>query len=284
MIRGVIETRKRFIAAWVLYNTFESAMASSSQKSELKHAVSWAEEMDGADDLLEATGTALVPFSQLLEQVDGLESKKNKEEIDENKTPTAADNGKAQDELAALLDDEEKKRASVKLQDTIPIQKKLPKYELRRNSQPAVVPEKPLIDTESVEEEPEYEESFASQRETAELRGEFESICERFAKMEEQFKLVVAEREKLPSVINDIRQDINGQLTLFSSKLYAALEKNNEASGVASVLADINDIKTDQDGQLRAAAQYLAAPPSSSSPLVKPGVTLKGKGRFKAVK
>jgi hypothetical protein len=85
-------------------------------------------------------------------------------------------------------------------------------------------------------------------------------------------------------VISDIRQDINSQLTLFSSKLYAALEKNNESSGVASALATIDEIKTDQDGQLRAAAQYLSAPPSRTSPLVTPGVSLKGKGKYKAVK
>lgn len=145
---------------------------------------------------------------------------------------------------------------------------------------------KPILEEEDHEdpEFDEYPESFASQRETAQLRDDMEGIMSRLSSIEEKFALAMKEREILPMKIDSIRADINDQLTLILEKLQMAREENTEKTAVASAMTTIGEIKTDVLDQLQTASSYAGGEPKPTSPLVSQNAELRGKRRFKPVK
>jgi len=139
-------------------------------------------------------------------------------------------------------------------------------------------------DESDIEEEADYEESFASQREAAQIREDMEGLSTKIKGMEETIKALLREREGLPSHLASIREDVNSQLTLMLDKLNASLESDLSSSNVQAAISSVRGVQEDTADRLNAAASYASGEPRMSSPLTDPKANLKGKRRFKAVK
>jgi len=236
----------------------------------------WAEDLDQIDDYLERTGQQPIPIHDLLKGLETIEKAK----IPDNELLGPSDQSPetprqigikaptpTHDELNQLLEeevDDEYGRYTVKGRD--------------------MSESKPHIEEADTKDEGEYADSYASQQETAQLREDFEGISKKFSSLETKFDLVMKERQNLPSVLNDMRADMNLQLTRFSDKLYQVLESQASKKEVSTVLASIDEVRIENDEQFRTAASYLSSDPKESSPLTIRGATLKGKGKFKAIK
>lgn len=257
------ETRARYTEVWFLYNLYSTTMTSKSQVPQISGPSEYDEELQAVDDYIEASGAQVPPVSELLSQINRLESSKlPDDELTSDVAATPVDNNR---ELEKLLEEERAESS---------------KTPVNVGKLPAV----PQVTDNDLDDAEEYEESFASQQETAQLREDFDTITQRFETLEAQFNLVMKERQNLPDVINNIRADLNTQLTSFSDKLYSILESQASKQEIKSALATIEEVRSEHSEQLKAASGYLSAEPKASSPIVAKGVSLKGKGKFKPVK
>lgn len=254
------ETRARYTEVWFLYNLYSSTMSQKPQAPDTSYSSEFDDEQQAVDDYIEASGVSVPPVSELLSRVSKLETTKlpDEEVLAEASTHD-------HDELAALMELE--REASSKT----PIQIK---------AETAVT----NVSDNDVPDDDDYEESYASQQETAQLREDFDTITEKFNTLEAQFSLVMKERQNLPEVINNIRADLNTQLTSFSDKLYTILESQASKKDIQTALATIEEVRSEHSDQLKAASGYLSSEPKATSPIVNKGVSLKGKGKFKPVK
>lgn len=127
-------------------------------------------------------------------------------------------------------------------------------------------------------------ESFTSQRETAEIRNDIEILGKKLTVVERSLEALLKEREALPEHFKKIQESMNKQLTLMADKINYVLE-NNAKSEVATVVKEtVEAVRTDANENLSAMRSLALAAPSTSSPLAKPGASLAGKRRFKPVK
>jgi len=127
-------------------------------------------------------------------------------------------------------------------------------------------------------------ESFTSQRETAEIRNDIEILGKKLTVVERSLEALLKEREALPEHFKKIQESMNRQLTLMTDKINFVLE-NNAKSEVATVVKEtVEAVRTDANENLSAMRSLALAAPSTSSPLAKPGSSLAGKRRFKPVK
>lgn len=143
---------------------------------------------------------------------------------------------------------------------------------------------KERMDEEQGGEEENYAESFASQRETSQLREEIEMMSEEVKSLKGTLTGLLKEREALPGHLTTIREDINQQMTLMLSKLHSALEDDVTSSNIRAASATITDTKERSADRLTAAADYAGDQPRETSPLANRGAELKGKRRFRPVK
>lgn len=247
-------------------------MAPESKAPQISGPSAFDDEQNAVDEYIEATGSSVPPLSVLISQLNELETSKLPDDQLKSGVKVEKSPEQEQEELETLLEQERHDsnqtpvNSAPSSQDNV--KRERPKHEI----------------TEQDEEEEDYEESFASQQETAQLREDFDTITQRFEALEAQFNLVMKERQNLPDVINNIRADLNSQLTMFSDKLYSILESQVSKQEIQSALATIEEVKNDHSEQLKAASGYLSADPKASSPIVSKGVSLKGKGKFKPVK
>jgi FtsZ-binding cell division protein ZapB len=146
------------------------------------------------------------------------------------------------------------------------------------------LPEKPLIEEKQRTVEPDYPESLASQLELDELKEGFEELTDKYKSLAEQLDLVIRERENIPVLLRGMQADLNSQLTMFSDKLYQSLESQMSNPQVSATMTTLDQIKTDQADQYKAAVGFMSDAPKATSPIVQKGTTLKGKKRFKAIK
>lgn len=154
-----------------------------------------------------------------------------------------------------------------------------------RQSKPAPIVEKPLLfDIGEEDPEEEYAESYASQRETAQIREDLDSLADKMARIEERMELMLKEREILPAKLESMRADQNDQLTLILDRLQNALESNVSPLTVTAASAEVERVKADVDDQMTAAVSYTSGEPRKTSPLVDKSADLKGKRRFKPIK
>lgn len=254
------ETRARYTEVWLLYNLYSSTMPKKPQVPNTSNSREFDEEQQAVDDYIEQSGLSVPPVSELLSRVTDLESEKLPDDQLE------ADEKQLQhDELAALLEMERAESS---------------KTPVGNSGQKEIV----IISDDDKNDDDDYEESFASQQETAQLREDFDNITAKFNTLETQFNLVMKERQNLPDVINNIRADLNTQLTTFSDKLYLILESQASKSDIQTALATIEEVRSEHSDQLKAASGYLSSEPKASSPIVTKGISLKGKGKFKPVK
>jgi len=236
----------------------------------------WDQEMEDLDEMMEASGAQAVPVSELLSQIEKLETTKLPDDrVLMPKTPQQF----FKKMTAGIVP-----RASSNAQEDI--EQLMKEHGLVVDDTPTTA--KPQVEDPDSNGDDVYEESFASQHETAQLREDMETLTEKMESklnaLSAQFDLVMKERELLPGIINTIRADTNAQLTEFSDKLYTLLESQPSTKEIQSTLATVDRIKTEQSDQLRSAAGYLSSDPKPSSPLVQTGVSLKGKGKFKPIK
>jgi hypothetical protein len=127
-----------------------------------------------------------------------------------------------------------------------------------------------------------YQESYASQHETIELREELELLSNRIQNMESTMELVIRERQNLPDHLATLKVSINQQLTLMRDQLHSLVESGVETVDTTSARDVIQAVADESSNTLTAAAQHLAQPPSTSSPLVHLGVSLtQKKKKFK---
>lgn len=137
---------------------------------------------------------------------------------------------------------------------------------------------------EQEEDDEVYEESFASQRETSQLREEFEVMSEEVRSLKSTISALLKEREALPGHLSVIREDINQQMTLMLSKLQFALESDVTTSNIKAASAAVTDAKERSADRLAAAVDYANDQPRETSPIANKGAELKGKRRFRPVK
>jgi hypothetical protein len=145
---------------------------------------------------------------------------------------------------------------------------------------------KPILEfvSEKDEENVDYAESFASQREAAQLREELEIVTQKMQSLEELVKGLLKEREAIPSHLDNIKSDVNRQLTLMLDKLQGLAESDLPRSSVTAATTTLEAVKVEASDQLQAASSYASAPPKATSPLATPGANLRGKRRFKPIK
>lgn len=129
-----------------------------------------------------------------------------------------------------------------------------------------------------------YAESFASQKETSQLREELEQMSEEVRSLKVSLSGLLGEREALPGHLTSIREDINSQMTLMLSKLHSALESDAVSSNIQAAAATLEEVKERSVDRLGAAASYATDRPRENSPLATKGSELKGKHRFRPVK
>lgn len=254
------ETRARYTEVWFLYNLYSITMPPKSKDPSTSHSNEFEEEQQAVDDYIEQSGLSVPPVSELLSRVAKLETTKLPDD-------QLTDNDQEHDheELAVLMELEQAESS------------KTPTIEKGK---------KPVahVSDNDVLDDDDYEESYASQQETAQLREDFDNITEKFNTLETQFNLIMKERQNLPDVINNIRSDLNTQLTQFSDKLYTILESQASKKDIQTALATIEEVRSEHSDQLKAASGYLSSEPKASSPIVNRGISLKGKGKFKPVK
>lgn len=128
-----------------------------------------------------------------------------------------------------------------------------------------------------------YQESFASQRETSEMRSELESISARMSNLEATLEIVLSERSTLPKHIATIREDMNKQLTLMMDKLNTTIESGITSSAAQNASEAIVNAADEVGDQLHGLESHATAPPRSKSVLTNPHAKLSGRRRFKPV-
>lgn len=254
------ETRTRYTEVWFLYNLYSITMPKKSKPPQTSGPSEFEEEQQAVEEYMEDQGIAVPPISELLSRVSHIDTSvvpadDEKHRTDDRKT----------DELASLL--EQEREDSLKT----PV------------NQPPEASREHISDNDQNDDD-DYEESFASQKETSQLREDFDFITSKFTDLETKFDLVMKERQNLPDVINNIRADLNTQLSSFSEKLYSILESQASKKDIQTALATIEEVRSEHSDQLKSASGYLASEPKASSPLVSRGISLKGKGKFKPVK
>jgi len=263
------DTKTLYTKAWILLNLYHTTMAEHPKDHAPKAPLRWSEEMEEVDEYIERSGMSVPPVAQLLEQVNKLEGVKLPEEEvmagDRKDNPIA---GKG-DELDKLMDSE---------LDTGPWGEPFGPIGAAKGK------EKAVVEQTSRHDEAEYQESFASQRETTQLREDLEVLGTKYEGLEEQLALIMRERDNLPEALNQIKAELNRELTAFSEKLYKLLENQAPQQDIQSAISQVDEIRAEHSEQLRTAVGYLKQPPKKESPLVTRGISLKGKGKFKPVK
>jgi len=257
---GAWAHRRSYISRWIyqLTSLSERTLAMSKPRINEDAFVSALQEGDELGNAMESSGAVMPSMERINRDLASL-------------TPTAG-----QEEEGREMNDEELEEM---LDEKTPV---LPNQEFPR---PSKIP--PVIIDEQEEKEEEsmnYAESFASQRETSQLREELEAMSEEMKELKLTIAGVLKEREALPSHLSAIREDINRQMTLMLEKLHSAAEADISSSGVNAMATTLESVKESSTERLAAAADYATDRPRQNSPLATPGAELKGKRRFRPVK
>jgi len=110
-----------------------------------------------------------------------------------------------------------------------------------------------------------YQESFASQQETAELREEISSLATRLHNLETTIENLLVERKELPNHLDRLSASINQQFTVMNAKLNSAIESGvmTEQNGQESTQAA--EAIGESSRVLEVLSDDLKAQPSKSS-------------------
>lgn len=84
-----------------------------------------------------------------------------------------------------------------------------------------------------------YQESFASQQESAEMRHQIEALDTRLMNMENLFESLLTERKGLPKHLDNYREEMNKQLTVMMDRIHTALEQNVPSTTLEQSKSDV---------------------------------------------
>jgi uncharacterized protein YoxC len=227
------------------------------------------EESDKLGEVMESTGAIMPPMGKIAEDMDQMRPSSERKWSDDDPDDFMEGNVMNDDELQDLLEEK------------TPV---LPSHLTFGHS----THEKPKVtlpaEKDDDEEHDDYPESFASQKETSQLREELEALSEEMRDLKATLKGVLKEREALPSHLNVIQEDINRQMTLMLSKLHNLSEADISPATINAVSTSLEGVKEASNERLEAAVSYATDKPRETSPLATVGVDLKGKRRFRPVK
>lgn len=139
------------------------------------------------------------------------------------------------------------------------------------------------MSTKAAANSSDYQESFASQRETSEMRSELEGISARMANLEATLEIVLSERSTLPKHISTIREDMNQQLTLMMDKLNTTIESGISSSAAQNASEAVVNAADEVSDQFHSLESHATGPPRAKSVLTNPQAKLSGRRRFKPV-
>jgi uncharacterized protein YoxC len=269
---GAWKTNRTYVANWLNLNIkrlrIHAAMDQHRQPDETFQGDQ--ELIEKMDEVMEQEQVRVPGITDLLQVASDTEAIMGRESTEEEKPQSD------EKELEELMSDQHT--------PTLPSKEfRKPDKSSRKGKEPA----KPVFEEgadDGSDNEHDYAESFASQRETAELREEVESITTKMAHLEDTIKGLLKEREALPGHLVTIREDINRQMTMMMDRLYSATESNLPQSSVQAAVTDIEAARDTAADRLNSAASYAQVPPKATSPLATRGAELKGKRRYKPIR
>jgi chromosome segregation ATPase len=264
---GAWQNRRSYVDLWIntihRYTSMSDTLAKMSGKDETYHDAQ--KELSEMDEYMEKENLTVPGVPELLGAVENLDVKEEDElqpsDIHEEDTT----------ELEELIEDQKTPTLGQGVFSSPSDERK---------------GKKPVLElvSEKDEENIDYAESFASQREAAQLREELEAVTQKMQSLEELVKGLLKEREAIPSHLDNIKSDVNRQLTLMLDKLQGITESDLPRSSVTAATTTLEAVKEEANDQLQAASSYASAPPKVTSPLATPGANLRGKRRFKPIK
>jgi uncharacterized protein (UPF0147 family) len=151
-------------------------------------------------------------------------------------------------------------------------------------------PRKPFIHNEHSEisvSDPideDYQESFASQMETAEMRGEIESFSVRLTNMESIIEGLLKERTNLPVHLERLNVSINQQFTVMNERLNAAIESNMVGSTLTQTSQDASVLAKSASNIIDTIQTDLNLPPTTSSQISQGQVIVGGRKKVRVIR
>jgi hypothetical protein len=264
---GAWQNRRSYVDLWIntihKYTSMSDTLAKMSGNDETFHDAQ--KELSEMDEYMEKENLRVPGVPELLDVVERLEVVK-----EDNPEDKGVHSGGA-DELDELIEDQKTPTLGQGVFSSPSDERK---------------GKKPVLElvSEKDEENVDYAESFASQREAAQLREELEVVTQKMQSLEELVKGLLKEREAIPSHLDNIKSDVNRQLTLMLDKLQGLAESDLPKSSVTAATTTLEAVKEEASDKLQAASSYASAPPKATSPLATPGANLRGKRRFKPIK
>lgn len=258
---GAWTHRRNYISVWISSTLLlEKMSAKTTTNPAREETYGHAQEVEEQiSDLMERRGDKVPEISELLDLVNNV-AQKTEDPATEEERDIRED-----EELDDLLAQE--------VTPTLPNRQRIPGIQ-----------KPPVIEEEENEDDNDYEESFASQREISQLRDDFEALTERVAKYETLINVMLKERENLPVQLTSIREDINGQMTLALDKLNTALESDASPLNIQAAASAMQEVRDSSADKLQSASSFLQDKPNPASPLATSGASLKGKRRFAPIK
>jgi len=117
--------------------------------------------------------------------------------------------------------------------------------------------------------QPDYQESFASQEETAEMRDELSSIAARLANLEATIEGLLSERKNLPEHLNRLNNEITKQFTVMNERLNASIEAGISTKTAQQALEQLTNVSSSSNVVLSTVEQELSEPPTKASQTAK---------------
>jgi hypothetical protein len=232
------------------------------------------------DEAMEKSGAKMPQIGELITVAEAAESRSLRAEISTGKTEwaTAEEDPNELDSMMSQLIASQDARMA----DSIAGKREgKGKEQVKPGPRKHVLVDSPSTDTKKVDD---YQESFASQREAAEMREEIESLSLRMSNLERTLETVLKERQALPGHLSHIHEQMNQQFTLVMDKLNGALEQGVKLSSTEEAASLIASSSVEVDDQMRALRSFASAPPQQSSPITRATTSLTGKRRFKPLK
>jgi hypothetical protein len=132
--------------------------------------------------------------------------------------------------------------------------------------------------------EGDYQESFTSQQETAEIRGEIEMFSGRLMSMEAVLEGLVNERKNLPKHLERLQISLNQQFTVMNERLNAAIESGTIGNTLSQTSQDAGNMAQSASTVIDAIQTDLSSPPSGSSQISQPAVITGGRKKVRLVR
>jgi hypothetical protein len=111
----------------------------------------------------------------------------------------------------------------------------------------------------------EYQESFTSQQETAELREEVSSLASRLVNLEAILEGLVQERKHLPEHLARLTSGINAQFTIMNDRLSAAIESGIAPESAQQLSEQVVEMTSSSTKVLETLTEDLQSTPTTKS-------------------